>query len=223
MEIKTSKIGGIKTAEDKTENNLINLIYEKFEEKIKENNNKIFLNEVNNEEINGKYINGFDENKFLKDEMNEDLIFIANVINHLDKKVISKNIQRSADLLFALYQSYYLINFASTISQIENILDCIEQAHVPPTNLLNYFSIKELKQIFWKILGINKCTDNIEEKRIVMTKIIFSDSYSGILDILSVRKEEKAKNILNVLTEANEVLTRASNILKKTQNFQNWD
>nr|CAD2173445.1 unnamed protein product [Meloidogyne enterolobii] len=89
--------------------------------------------------------------------MNEDLIFIANVINHLDKKVISKNIQRSADLLFALYQSYYLINFASTISQIENILDCIEQARVPQTTLLNYFSIKELKQIFgkfWELINI---------------------------------------------------------------------
>uniref|UniRef100_A0A915P873 Uncharacterized protein n=1 Tax=Meloidogyne floridensis TaxID=298350 RepID=A0A915P873_9BILA len=71
MEIKTSKIGEIKTAEDKTENNLINLIYKKFEEKIKENRYRIFLNEVNNEEINGKYINGFDEHKFLKDEMVE--------------------------------------------------------------------------------------------------------------------------------------------------------
>uniref|UniRef100_A0A915P2J5 Uncharacterized protein n=1 Tax=Meloidogyne floridensis TaxID=298350 RepID=A0A915P2J5_9BILA len=68
MEIKTSKIEGIKTA-DKTENNLINLIYEKFEQKIKENNNKIFLNEVNNEEINGKYINGYTENKYMKDEL----------------------------------------------------------------------------------------------------------------------------------------------------------
>uniref|UniRef100_A0A1I8BL67 Uncharacterized protein n=1 Tax=Meloidogyne hapla TaxID=6305 RepID=A0A1I8BL67_MELHA len=165
----------------------------------------MFINGINNEKINGEIINEFNENnENIKNEMTNNLLLITNISKSLDKRMFSKNIQRSADLLFALYKSYYLINFKSTIEQIENILDCLDKTNDDRKILLNYFSIKELNQIFWEILGIKRNEDNIEEKRLNMTKIIFSDSYEGILDILSVRKEEKGKNILNILIEAKE-------------------
>ncbi|KAF7637653.1 hypothetical protein Mgra_00002910 [Meloidogyne graminicola] len=121
--------------------------------------------------------------------------------------MLTKNIQRAADLLFALNESYNLINFEESIKQIEDIFECLDQLKNDQNNLQNYLlinkSLIKFKNILWEILGIKKYSDNIEEKMENKKKIIFSDSYIAFLDILSIKKDENSKIILNILEKGN--------------------
>ncbi|KAF7632498.1 putative esophageal gland cell secretory protein 17 [Meloidogyne graminicola] len=213
-----------------------NKISESLEDlKNKENNLKLYfkiLNSLKNEfQVKIGVARNYTNNQINKmssedfSEFNSNLIKVSSFLMTLsnEEKNLTKNLKNASDLLIALYECEKIFTVIPTVLKVEMVIKKFEEEEktVNPLNLLEYFTLKEIKIPLWDLLQIRKADDSIDIKIENLNSLIHkTDKFLEENRVNFIEENALFFNkIIFCIDKAAIVLECTKNILKKVKNF----